>query len=59
MLSTSKDSKEAFLESTKAARVARKAERDREKAAICIQAAVRGWLARVRVAREVRFGPYS
>jgi len=54
MLSTSKDSKEAFLESTKAAREARKAGRDREKAAIRIQAVVRGWLARVKISREVR-----
>jgi hypothetical protein len=53
MLSSSKDSKEAFLESTKAAREARKAGRDREKAALRLQAAIRGWLVRVRIAKEV------
>lgn len=53
MLPSNKDSKEAFLESTKAAREARKATRDREKSALKIQTWVRGWLVRVRTAKEI------
>jgi hypothetical protein len=48
MMSSNKDSKEAFLESTKAAREARKASRDREKAAVLLQSVIRGWLTRYR-----------
>jgi hypothetical protein len=54
MMSSSKDSKEAFLESTKAAREARKAGRDREKAAVKLQSAIRGWLTRIRIEKDVR-----
>jgi hypothetical protein len=53
-MSTNKDSKEAFLESTKAAREARKANRDRERAAIVLQSAIRGWLTRIRIEKDVR-----
>ena len=54
MMSSNKDSKEAFLESTKAAREARKANRDRERAALVLQSAIRGWLTRIRIEKDVR-----
>jgi len=53
MLPLNKDSKEAFLESTKAAREARKATRDREKSALRIQKWVRGWLVRIKTAKRI------
>ncbi len=53
MLGGSSSKKDAFLASTKAARDRRSAERQREAAAVKIQAAVRGWLDRVRVRKRV------
>ena len=42
------------MESTKAAREARKANRDRERAALVLQSAIRGWLTRIRIEKDVR-----
>ena len=46
--------REAFLEATKAARDARKAEKAKEVAAVTLQSATRGWLSRLRIKRELR-----
>lgn len=47
-------SREAFLEATKAAREARRAEKDKGKAVVKLQAACRGWLVRSRMVLEAR-----
>ena len=45
--------REAFLAETKAAREARKADRNREIAAVKIQSTLRGWLQRTRLEKEI------
>lgn len=48
------NSKEAFLASTKAAREARKMERQREMAVVLLQSSTRGWLTRLKLDREMK-----
>ena len=53
MFHKTENSKGSFLEQAKAAREERALEKRREGGAILIQANVRGWLARVKFAREI------
>lgn len=53
MLGHGASSKDEFLMAAKAAREQRMAEKAREEAAVILQANTRGWLARLRVVREV------
>ena len=46
--------REAFLAEAKAAREARKADRDREIAAVKLQSVVRGWLRRINIEKEAK-----
>ena len=53
MLGHGANSKDEFLMAARAAREQRMAEKAREEAVVVLQANVRGWLARLRVVREV------
>ncbi|KAK4297692.1 hypothetical protein Pmani_029911 [Petrolisthes manimaculis] len=54
MFGTKESNRGAFLEATREARAERAAERQRDEAAIKIQASIRGWLVRVSQDRELR-----
>lgn len=53
MFHKAQDEKGSFLEQTKAARKERALEKQKETASITIQAYIRGWLARIRVNRNI------
>ena len=53
MLGHGANSKDEFLMAARAAREQRMAEKAREEAVVVLQANIRGWLARLRVVREV------
>ncbi|XP_015600022.1 ubiquitin-protein ligase E3B isoform X2 [Cephus cinctus] len=53
MFRTEESSKGSFLQQTKAAREERANEKRKEAAATCIQAAVRGWLTRIKIPTKI------
>lgn len=53
MFGVTESQKDSFLEQTKAAREERASEKRRENAAVCIQARIRGFLARKKYQREI------
>lgn len=54
MFKAEESSKGNFLQQTKAAREERANEKIRREAATCIQALVKGWLARIKFANTIR-----